>query len=212
MSLLHKMYLVIISVGFIALFTACGGSVVTPLTPTLAAVATPNPLLATPQTALMEEPLATQIPEIASTWIVPSSMTKQEVAVAVNTTVDGLDWFNQGLPDPVPAGTIVSISRQYYAEQNETLAAIAEQLGLAIEMLAIVNPTLDASTPLQKGTLVMVPKLYTVPEEVTLETAATTLHVSVQALQAVNPSLADKATVPANTLLVIPPVESEVQQ
>ena len=201
---LHRAYLSLILVAFIAVLAACG--VTTPEQqpkPTPTSAATASPLLATPQ-KVAKEPLQGWIPDVPNVFVVGARQSKAALASFLKTTSDQLDGVNPGLPDPVAPGTLVVIPPVYRAS-GETLSDISKKTGLAEDLLRAVNPQLGGKTILPEGTVLAVPVLYVVMEDTLLSSAAQRLATSDQALLSANPQLAGQKAITAGTLLVVPP-------
>jgi hypothetical protein len=177
-------------------------STVTPLAP---ASNTPDPLLAPPSTAIPEELLGDTIDLDAPTITVPVTMTKAALAAELYTTPALLDFFTQGLPDPVPQYYIVVVPRTYLAGPGESLSLVAEMLALPPELLSLANPTLLPETPFEVETEIHIPRLYTAPGDTTAEEIAEYLQVSLSALLAANPALQTNPPVPSGALVIVPP-------
>ncbi len=205
----HSVRFAYLLIPVLLLLGACGQNTPTAqnATPTQAVVATPDPRLATPVTALVDEPLQGTIAEIPNILIVPSRQSKAALATFFKTTPKQLDYVNPGLPDPVAPGTLVVIPPTYRVA-GETLAEVAQQTGLSEALLRAANPRLAAGEELTTGMVLAVPALYIVPADTLLSSTADLLSTSQEALLSANPELANQSAVSAGTVLVVPP-ESE---
>ena len=165
---------------------------------------TPDPLQAAPPTAPEEELLSGEIDLTATTFTLPITMTKAQLAIELYTTPEMLDAFTQGLPDSVPQGYIVVVPRRYVAADGETLTIIAQDLGVPVDFLSAVNPELPLDTSLLSDTPVRLPRVYTARNKSTLAEAAAELNTTVEALLTYNPGIESDATIQAGQRLVIP--------
>jgi LysM repeat protein len=165
---------------------------------------TPDPLQATPLTALAEELLSGEIDLAAATYTLPITLTKAQLAIELYTTPEMLDAFTQGLPDPVPQGYIVVAPRRYDPADGETLVSIAQYMGVPVSFLSAVNPELPFDMPLSSGTPVRLPRVYTVRNESTLAEIANELRTTVEALVALNRDSETGQTLQAGLQLIIP--------
>jgi len=207
MSPLHRLYLAFVLVALHLLLAACGDGTTSEPPPAQTAIATPDPLLATPHPMLAEEPLQGQIPEIPNIFIVPARQSKPALAAFLKTTPDQLDWVNPGLADSIDPGTLVVIP-PIYRMAGETLSEVAQKTGLSEDLLRAANPKfIEGATPIT-GTVLAVPALYIVPADTLLSSTAATLATSSAALLSANPELANRDEILAGTVLVVPP-ESE---
>jgi len=198
MSPLHRLYR---SLVLIVLLAACGNGATRE--PAQIAIATPDPLLATPQPVLAEGPLQGQIPEIPNIFIVPSRQSKPALAAFLKTTPEQLDWVNPGLADPIAPGTLVLIPA-VYRTSGETLSEVSQKTGLSEDLLRAANPNLKAGETLE-GKVLAVPALYIVPADTLLTSTAATLATSSEALLSANPELAAREEIVAGTVLVVLP-------
>ena len=188
---------------FLSLLVACGGNATTQPQPVAPAVATPDPLQATPQSVLAQEPLQGQIPDIPTVFIVTARQSKALLATFLKTTPDQLDWVNPDLPDPVTPGTLIVIP-PIYRTSGETLSAIAQKTGMPEKELRAANPKIGATETLTKGIVLAVPPIYVVPEDTLVSTAAAMLQTSDDVLLSANPQLREQDKILAGTVLVVP--------
>lgn len=165
---------------------------------------TPDPQQAPPSLALAEELLSGEIDLTTTTFTLPITATKSQLAAELYTTPEMLDVFTQGLPDPVPQGYIVVVPRRYVAADGETLTTIAQELGVPLDFLDVVNPELSLDIPLAADTPVRLPRVYTVRDESMLAAVAVELKTTVEALVAVNPGITVDQPLQAGQRLLIP--------
>lgn len=187
-----------------SLLAACNGSEIPTVTPTIAAIATPDTDIAPPPLPGAEGPLYGGMVEIPEIWIVPSLVSKEDLALYLKTTVEQLDWVNPGLEQRVVPGALIAIPASYRVSTEETLAAISAATGLPEELLRTANPNLSAAGPLPVGTVLAVPPITIMAEATSLSATAAALNLSGSALLSVNPELAGRETIDAGTVLILP--------
>jgi LysM repeat protein len=205
-----KAYPTFILVLCLALLAGCEAQPMpTPIAEAIPTVSPPEPILATPQLTLAEEPLKGVIPDIPDVFVVPHRQPKRALAAYLKTTPEQLDWVNPGLPDPVLPGTLIVIPPIYRTVQGETLADVAQKTGLPEEVLLTANPGRGTQEALADGTILAVPRLAIVPADTLLSATADVLQVDMEALLSANPELAGQEQIRAGSVLVVPPVRKE---
>jgi len=192
----------------LTVLTGCGNGPPAP-TRTATVVApkpsvTPNPLVPTPQAALVQEPFQ-GAPKYPDVFLLTSAQKKSDLSAFLYTTVRDLDRVNPGLPDPIPSGTLVAIPYDYLVTNPKPFASIAAETGLSKEVLFAYNPALRNVDNLAQGTRLLMPRLLIVSDETQLSAAVERLAVNRVALMQANPNLEGTEELLSGTVLILPP-------
>lgn len=192
---------------------ACGsGSVPTPAPASLAAPSTQSADLPAPPDPAIPAPPATADEELLTgpgqgqpdVYVPLSPISKAELAAFLKTTPAQLDRLNPGLPDPIPADTLLTVPLDYRTGEGESLASVAEQTGVDETILRWANPSVDPQTVLPAETRLLMPRLFVVYQPTGLGEIAAVLQSSPERVLAFNPEWAGRDPIPAGTVLVVP--------
>ncbi|MBX3050360.1 MAG: hypothetical protein KF753_02730 [Caldilineaceae bacterium] len=203
---IHLSFLLLI----VTMLTACAGEPVsTPAPASLSAPVTelpapPDPVIPTPPATADEELLTGPGEGTPDVYVPLAPISKAELAAFLKTTPSQLDRLNPGLPDPVPADTLLTVPLDYITDGSETLASVAAATGLDEAILHQANRSLDPQTPLPPDTRLRMPRLFVVYRPTPLDDIAELLAKTPEDLRTFNPELAGTETVAAGTVLVVP--------
>ena len=159
-----------------------------------------------PPTPGEETPLQAPLANAPPIAVFARTLSKSELAAMLHTTVEQLEYANAntGLEDPILAGTPVMVPTGYQVFEDETLADIAANTGIAEAELRKSNGLNDGSIPLAAGTVLNLPPPKIVQEEITLADLAAAIEVPPERLLEANPYLAQMDPIPAGTMIILP--------
>ena len=192
--------------------TPAPASAPAPATTSLAATSTqaadllapPDPAIPTPPDTADEELLTGPGVGTPDVYVPLLPIAKAELAAFLKTTPRQLDRLNPGLPDPIPADTLLTVPLDYITEKGETLASVAALVGLNESILRRANRSLVSQDALSPGTRLLIPRLFVVYRPTPLDDIAELLKKRPEDLRDFNPELAGIETVAAGNGLVVP--------
>lgn len=166
--------------------------------------APPDPAIPTPPDTPNEELLTGPGEGAPDVYVPLTPVAKTELAAFLKTTPAQLDRLNPGLPDPIPADTLLTVPLDYITGEGETLASVAEATGLDESLLRRANRSVDPQASLPADTRLLMPRLFVVYQPTPLAEIAEILQVAPDTLRSFNPELAGVETVAAGSVLVVP--------
>lgn len=166
--------------------------------------APPDPAIPTPPDTADEELLTGPGEGEPDVYVPLTSVAKTELAAFLKTTPAQLDRLNPGLPDIVPADTLLTVPLDYITGEGETLASVAEATGLDESIVRLANRSVDPQASLPADTRLLMPRLFVVYQPTPFVEIARTLQVAPETLRSFNPQRAGVETVAAGSVLVVP--------